>query len=213
MWCATSCKNTLGRLLEEGADPHALRILDPACGSGSFLIEAFDVLDRWLARHGTEEDKQFPRRRRLRILQENLYGVDLDEQAVEVARLNLLLRAAGERERLPMLTHIRRGNSLIDDPCRRGRRGVQMGGGIPGGLSVANAPVVAGDVWTHNARLGADGRSRRQARRAADFLPGRSAPDRREDCGSLPHAPHRRRCVQRLPDHVHMVLAAETERC
>ena len=110
-------QNTLGRLLEEGRDPHSLRVLDPACGSGSFLIEAFDVLDRWLAQH---EPDVPARARRRRILNENLYGVDLDEQAVEVARLNLLLRAAGEREKLPMLTHIRRGNSLIDDPAVAG---------------------------------------------------------------------------------------------
>jgi type I restriction-modification system DNA methylase subunit/REP element-mobilizing transposase RayT len=107
-------QNTLGRLLEEGRDPHTIRVLDPACGSGSFLIEAFDTLDRWLAQR---EPDVPPRERRRRILDENLYGVDLDEQAVEVARLNLLLRAADARERLPMLTHIRRGNSLIDDPA------------------------------------------------------------------------------------------------
>lgn len=105
-------QSTLGRLLESGHDPHSLRILDPACGSGSFLIEAFDVLDRWLTQH---EPSVPSRERRLRILRENLYGVDLDEQAVEVARLNLLLRAANTRERLPLLTNIRCGNSLISD--------------------------------------------------------------------------------------------------
>ncbi len=107
-------QQTLGKLLAEGADPYKIRVLDPACGSGSFLIEAFDVLDRHLAQHGTEDDKQHPRKRRLRILQNNLYGVDLDPQAVEVARLNLLLRAASERGLLPMLHNIRVGNSLID---------------------------------------------------------------------------------------------------
>ncbi|MEO8612336.1 MAG: N-6 DNA methylase, partial [Chloroflexota bacterium] len=110
-------RQTLGKMLESGADPHSLRILDPACGSGSFLIEAFDVMDRWLAQNGTAEDKDFPRRRRMRILQENLYGVDLDDQAVEVTRLNLMLRAASERNKLPLLTHIQHGNSLIDDPA------------------------------------------------------------------------------------------------
>ena len=110
-------QQTVGRLLEDGADPHALRIVDPACGSGSFLIEAFDVLDRWLATH----EKHIPAgERRRRILTENLYGVDLDEQAVEVTRLNLLLRASLERGKLPLLTNIQRGNSLIEDPAVAG---------------------------------------------------------------------------------------------
>jgi hypothetical protein len=103
-------QHTLGRLLQDGADPHALKVLDPACGSGAFLIEAFDVLDRWLAH--TEPDIPASERRE-RILKENLYGVDLDEQAVEVTRLNLVLRAAYERRKLPMLANIRHGNSLI----------------------------------------------------------------------------------------------------
>ncbi len=106
-------QNTLGKLLESGADPHTIRVLDPACGSGSFLIEAFDVLDRWIKR--VDPDLPDVERRR-RILTENLYGVDLDEQAAEVTRLNLILRASLERGKLPMLTHIQTGNSLVDDP-------------------------------------------------------------------------------------------------
>jgi methylase of polypeptide subunit release factors len=103
-------QRTLGALLQEGRDPHSLRIVDPACGSGAFLIEAFDVLDRWLA----ETEKDVPASaRRERILRENLFGVDLDEQAVEVTRLNLMLRAAFERRKIPTLTNIRHGNSLL----------------------------------------------------------------------------------------------------
>jgi type I restriction-modification system DNA methylase subunit len=110
-------QQTLGKLLAEGADAHTLRILDPACGSGSFLIEAFDVLDRHLA---TTEPHVPDGERRQRILRENLYGVDLDDQAVEVTRLNLALRAAYDRSKLPYLTHIRHGNSLIDDTAVAG---------------------------------------------------------------------------------------------
>jgi hypothetical protein len=47
------------------------------------------------------------------ILSRNIHGVDLDAQAVEVAQLNLLLRAANQRGRLPQLQNIRQGNSLI----------------------------------------------------------------------------------------------------
>ncbi|MDZ4672463.1 MAG: N-6 DNA methylase, partial [Phototrophicales bacterium] len=103
-------QNTLGKALQAGIDPLKIRVLDPACGSGSFLIEAFDVLDRWLA--GTFPDMPTPDRRD-HILRHNLYGVDLDIQAVEVTRLNLLLRAAGSKRLLPPLTHIQHGDSLV----------------------------------------------------------------------------------------------------
>ena len=112
---------TLGKLLTDQSmtaeRAHRLRILDPACGSGSFLIEAFRVLDEWLSVNGDEIDRNHHYRRRRRILEENLYGVDLDPQAGEVTRLNLLLHAARQRETLPMLHNIKRGNSLIDDPA------------------------------------------------------------------------------------------------
>lgn len=104
-------QQTLGDLLKSGRDPHSLKIVDPACGSGAFLIEAFDVLDLWLAK--TEPDVP-TRERRERILRENIFGIDLDEQAIEVTRLNLMLRAVSERGMLPLLTNIRHGNSLID---------------------------------------------------------------------------------------------------
>jgi type I restriction-modification system DNA methylase subunit len=115
-------QQTLGRYLEEqGYQPsRPLRLLDMACGSGSFLIEAFDVLDRYLARQrgqvrGEREDV-IDYARRMEILSQNIYGVDKDEQAVAVARLNLLLKALHTRDKLPMLENIRCGDSLISGP-------------------------------------------------------------------------------------------------
>ncbi len=124
---------TLGRLLEERDYEQArqVRVLDMACGSGSFLLEAFGVLDRYLAgirgqqtplsRFAGERPGEgvsaagdtHDLARRMEILTGNLYGVDLDAQAVEIARLNLLLKAVNQRDRLPELTNIRQGNSLI----------------------------------------------------------------------------------------------------
>jgi type I restriction-modification system DNA methylase subunit len=111
---------TLGRLLEERDYEQARRVkvLDMACGSGSFLIEAFDVLDRYLAgvrgqNAASVAGDVHDFARRMEILTGNLYGVDLDPQAVEIARLNLLLKAVNQRGELPELTNIRRGNSLI----------------------------------------------------------------------------------------------------
>ena len=88
-------------------------MLDPACGSGSFLIAAFDVLNDWLKENDPElrEDS----RRKQHILRENLYGVDKDPQAVAVTRLNLWLRAVDRRARLPDIPNIREGDSLVDE--------------------------------------------------------------------------------------------------
>jgi len=113
-------QQTLGRLLLEGADHTIIRVLDPACGSGSFLIEAFDVLDKHYQRLNPTASSDQRAAWRKHILMNNLYGVDLDEQAVEVTRLNLTLRAALAKGRLPLLTHIQHGNSLITDDAVAG---------------------------------------------------------------------------------------------
>lgn len=100
---------TVGKALQNHPAPLHIRVLDPACGSGSFLIEVFDFLDAYFKPLIRDE-----KARHHHILTENLYGVDLDEQATEVTRLNLLLRATSERDRLPRLRHIKIGNTLQD---------------------------------------------------------------------------------------------------
>jgi type I restriction-modification system DNA methylase subunit len=105
-------ENTLGSLLKEVTSQkelESIKVLDPAVGSGSFLIKAFDVLEKIYEKADVPEDK-----RRETILKNNLFGVDLDPQAVEIAQLNLLLVSAKKRELLPMLDeNIKVGNSLI----------------------------------------------------------------------------------------------------
>src|SRR5450756_1692903 len=102
-------KNTVGKLLEDKTSKQAakLRILDPACGSGSFLIGAYQYLldwhRDWYAADGprkhTKElyqgaggDWRLTTAERKRILLNNIYGVDIDPQAVEVTKLSLLLK-------------------------------------------------------------------------------------------------------------------------
>jgi len=109
-------KETVGRFLQEHSYNENLniKILDPACGSGSFLIRAYDELLRYHANIRSKITTEMDSIARMPILTGNIFGVDLDQQAVEIARLNLLLRGLAKRDHLPPLTdNIKRGNSLI----------------------------------------------------------------------------------------------------
>ncbi len=167
-------KNTVGRLLEElpetqlppspslvkrgseGAfakkevtpkDVSKIHILDPACGSGSFLIGAYQYLLDWHLKWyrdnnpekhakgkapavylGTGKEWRLTTQEKKRILLNNIYGVDIDRQAVEVTKLSLLLKlleneneetvgktmALFQERVLPSLeNNIKCGNSLI----------------------------------------------------------------------------------------------------
>jgi len=113
-------KNTLGELISKAKsaeDLMKITVLDPACGSGSFLIRAYELLNEaYAAKNGGDyqtisgevsQNAYF-------VLNKNLHGVDLDAKAIEIAELNLLLRAARTRGLLPLLSgNIKRGNSLI----------------------------------------------------------------------------------------------------
>ena len=142
-------KQTVGRLAE-GKTPRQIanfRVLDPACGSGSFLLGAYQyLLDHHLRWYETNEPEKQARGKRptvyqgpggvwrlttaekKRILLNNIYGVDIDRQAVEVTKLSLLLKVLEDendetltqqmslfQERaLPNLdSNIKCGNSLI----------------------------------------------------------------------------------------------------
>ena len=99
----------------------AVRILDPACGSGAFLIEAFDQLH---AAYEASNDRlgELRGHRTLfdldkTILENNLYGVDLNEEAIEICRLSLWIKTAERGKPLTSLDHtIRVGNSVVADP-------------------------------------------------------------------------------------------------
>ncbi len=111
-------QNTLGEVLKNKPAHEAMKIkvLDPACGSGSFLIKTFEVLDEHIKRewHQKGTDSTINYARKLPILTSSIYGVDLDAEAVEIAQLNLLLKTLERRECLPNLMHnIECGNSLI----------------------------------------------------------------------------------------------------
>jgi type I restriction-modification system DNA methylase subunit len=140
-------QNTVGKLLGDKSPKHAakLKILDPACGSGSFLLGAFEYLLKWHLDFYTKNDPaklakgskpvlvqtsggswKLTIAERKRILLDNIYGVDIDAQAVETTKLSLLLKVLeGETSQTiqPELLHeralpdlgdnIKCGNSLI----------------------------------------------------------------------------------------------------
>ena len=105
----------------------ALTICDLACGSGAFLIRAYDAMDahykivvRALAGAGMAEadadaiEDSIPDL----ILSNNLYGVDLSREGVEITQLALWIRSARVGKTLMDLSkHIVHGNSLVTDPA------------------------------------------------------------------------------------------------
>jgi predicted type IV restriction endonuclease len=156
-------ENTVGKLTEgkKPADVAKLKIVDPACGSGSFLLGAYQFLLSWhlqfympdfekqtaIAQNSKDyNEKQrndaLKERNKLpltptgnlstalkkQILLNNIYGVDIDTQAVEVTKLSLLLKCMegetgssitaemrfGERILPTLENNIKSGNSLID---------------------------------------------------------------------------------------------------
>jgi len=100
-----------------------LKIVDPACGSGAFLFQAYDVLEArynevigHLDQLGKRDAKKLAREIPKFILQENLYGVDLSPEAVEITQLALWIRSASSGQLLANLSqNIVHGNSLVHD--------------------------------------------------------------------------------------------------
>ncbi|MCY3917132.1 MAG: N-6 DNA methylase [Chloroflexi bacterium] len=139
-----------GEVRKTSTDIRDLRVLDSACGSGSFLIYAYQVLARFYESEITrlteefdqkvkdiaarfesatiddrieaqriEDEREFLRKNyRQLILENHLYGVDLDPQAAEIAVMNLILRAlegSKQSDKLPLILNqnIKVGNSLV----------------------------------------------------------------------------------------------------
>lgn len=104
----------------------SLTILDPACGSGAFLNAALQFL---MSEHKHIDEMEAKvtgssivfQDIENSILEHNLYGVDINEESVEIAQLALWLRTAKPRRKLNSLNqNIKCGNSLISDPAIAG---------------------------------------------------------------------------------------------
>lgn len=137
-------ENTVGKLMagKSPKDISKIKIVDPACGSGSFLLGAYQYLLTYHKNYYTDNGKTQNKKiiqltpdgnlttaEKKRILLNNIHGVDIDVNAVEVTKLSLLLKCMeGETNAsisnqialfndrvLPTLdTNIKSGNSLID---------------------------------------------------------------------------------------------------
>ena len=99
-----------------------IKIVDPACGSGAFLITAFEYLSNY---NDYLDNKIFDLTgvkdlfsdTTKEILQNNIFGVDLNKESVEITKLSLWLKTADKNKTLASLeNNIKCGNSLIDDP-------------------------------------------------------------------------------------------------
>ncbi len=129
-------ESTLGEMIRERVDPledyaakvaelRRIKVCDPACGSGAFLIAAFDALEatyfeilRLATAEGDEEAEALLPEVPDWILKDNLYGVDLSSEAVEITQLALWLRSARKGRKLSDLSqNIVCGNSLVRDPA------------------------------------------------------------------------------------------------
>lgn len=106
----------------------SLKICDPACGSGAFLNAALQFLK---AEHALIDeltaklygDTLIFQEVENAILENNLYGVDINEESVEIAKLSLWLHTAQKGRKLSTLNNnIKCGNSLIDDPAIAGEK-------------------------------------------------------------------------------------------
>lgn len=128
-----------------------ITICDPACGSGAFLNQALDFL---IKEHQYIDELQasllgggfvFPDIENT-VLENNIFGVDLNEESVEIAKLSLWLRTAQPKRKLNDLSsNIKCGNSLIDDPKVAGNKAFKWRNEFPQIFTKGGFDVVIGN--------------------------------------------------------------------
>ena len=137
-------EETIGRYLDENPDKlETIKILDPACGSGAFLNQAHEFLRKQhkikieekinAEKSSKRGGQEFLQTNLLKhsnlaendrsILLNNIFGVDLNKESVEITKLALWLKTAHPKYKLQNLDeNIKCGNSLIDDPNIAGEK-------------------------------------------------------------------------------------------
>ena len=128
-----------------------ITICDPACGSGAFLNAALQFL---MAEHKLLDEMEAKitgstiafQAVENSILENNLYGVDINEESVEIARLALWLRTAKPHRKLSSLNNnIKCGNSLISDPEIAGEKAFNWQAEFPQVFAKGGFDVVIGN--------------------------------------------------------------------
>ncbi len=129
----------------------SLKIVDPACGSGAFLNQALNFL---IEEHRIIDDIIADLTKMplglfdvdKAILENNLYGVDINEESIEIAKLSLWLHTAQKGRKLSNLNdNIKCGNSLIDDPEVAGEKAFNWKEEFPEIMSKGGFDVVIGN--------------------------------------------------------------------
>ncbi len=138
-----------------------IKVLDPACGSGSFLVQVFDYLkeqrnqvNEEIATFEGTQSELF--NQDTHILSNNIYGVDLNAESVEITKLALWLKTANKKDPLTALdNNIKCGNSLINDVTVAGDKAFDWNKEFPeimqsGGFDVVvgNPPYIDSEAMT-----------------------------------------------------------------
>jgi type I restriction-modification system DNA methylase subunit len=128
-----------------------ITICDPACGSGAFLTQALEFL---IVEHQYIDELQaklFGDAMVLSevenaILENNIYGVDINDESVEIAKLSLWLRTAQKGRKLTSLNNnIKCGNSLIADPIFAGEKAFNWQNEFPEVFAKGGFDVIIGN--------------------------------------------------------------------
>jgi type I restriction-modification system DNA methylase subunit/REP element-mobilizing transposase RayT len=135
-----------------------LTICDPACGSGAFLNQALEFL---IEEHTYIDELHAQlfgasivfQDISNHILEQNIYGVDINEESVDIAKLSLWLRTAQRGRKLTTLNNnIKCGNSLIDDPAVAGDKAFNWQKEFPNVFRLKEKKAWHVTTATHNSR-------------------------------------------------------------
>ena len=121
------------RMDEDGGslNPETITVLDPACGSGHILVEAYEVLKGIYLERGYQA-RAIPRL----ILEKNLYGLDIDDRAAQLAGFALLMKARADDRR------------LLDNPINLNVLSLQESAGMDADeLTRSLHPLPQGEGW------------------------------------------------------------------
>lgn len=119
-------KAQLAAITPDSLDPEKLTLLDPACGSGHILVEAYDVFKEIYLERGYS-NRDFPRL----ILEKNLFGLDIDDRAAQMAGFALMMKARKDDRRI----------LRSDDPVKLNVMAIQESGDI----SISSLPRPQGE--------------------------------------------------------------------